>query len=158
PITVKGRLWGVMMVISMSERPWPSGTEGRLAGFTELVATAIANAETQAELTASRARIVAAADASRRRIERNLHDGAQQRLISRPWHVGGVGAGAPPQAGVFARRLEGAVPEVTEVVDELREIARGLPPAFLSGAGLPPARGARARRSAVPVDLTVRTE
>ena len=81
PVSVEGRLWGVMIVGSRAE-PLPAGTEARLAGFTELAATAIANAEAQAALTASRARIVATADATRRRIERNLHDGAQQRLVS----------------------------------------------------------------------------
>jgi GAF domain-containing protein len=81
PISVEGRLWGCMFVASRRE-PLPAGTEARLAGFTELAATAIANAEAQAALTASRARIVATADATRRRIERNLHDGAQQRLVT----------------------------------------------------------------------------
>ncbi len=82
PISVEGRLWGVVAVASMSGEPLPADTEARLAGFTELVATAIANAQAQAELTASRARIVATADETRRRIERDLHDGAQQRLVS----------------------------------------------------------------------------
>ena len=82
PISVGGRLWGVMIVGSRREEPLPVDTEARLAGFTELVASAIANAESQAELTASRARVVAAADNTRRRIERDLHDGAQQRLVT----------------------------------------------------------------------------
>ena len=82
PIAVEGRLSRVMFVGSRLERPLPADTEDRLAGFTELVATAVANAEAQAALRASRARIVTAADATRRRIERDLYDGAQQRLVS----------------------------------------------------------------------------
>src|SRR5207245_451922 len=81
PISVAGRLWGVMIVGS-SREPLPAGTEDRLVGFAELVATALANAEAQAALSASRARIVAAADQTRRRIERDLHDAAQPRLVS----------------------------------------------------------------------------
>jgi GAF domain-containing protein len=81
PIMVEGRLWGLIAVGSILNEPLPADTEARLGSFTELVATAIASAESRAELAASRARIVAAADESRRRIERDLHDGAQQRLV-----------------------------------------------------------------------------
>ena len=81
PIIVEGRLWGVITADSTLEQPLPPDTEARLASFTDLVATAIANAESRAALAASRVRIVAAADESRRRIERDLHDGAQQRLV-----------------------------------------------------------------------------
>jgi GAF domain-containing protein len=85
PITVEGRLWGVVMVSSRGA-PLRADTGARLAGFTELVGTALANTEAQAALTASRARIVATADHTRRRIERDLHDGAQQRLVSLALH------------------------------------------------------------------------
>ncbi|MCW2678171.1 MAG: histidine kinase, partial [Modestobacter sp.] len=95
PISVEGRLWGVMLVTSTREDPLPADTEVRLTGFTELVATAIANAEAQAVLTASRARIVAAADTTRRRIERDLHDGAQQRLVSLTLQLRAAQAAAP---------------------------------------------------------------
>jgi signal transduction histidine kinase len=157
PISVAGRLWGVMIVGS-SREPLPAGTEDHLVGFTELVATAIANAEAQAALTASRARIVATADATRRRIERDLHDGAQQRLVSLGLQLRAAQAEAPPGAGELVQRLEGAVTEVIGVLEELREIARGLHPAVLTEGGLRPALRALARRSAVPVDLTVRAE
>ena len=86
PIVVEGHLWGVISAAS-TEGPMPPGSEARLASFTELVATAIANAESSAELAASRRRIVAASDDARRRIERDLHDGVQQQLVS-------LGAGA----------------------------------------------------------------
>jgi GAF domain-containing protein len=82
PIVVDGRLWGVVAVLSTGSGTLPKDTEPRLAEFTELVATAISNAQARAELDASRRRIVATADKARRRIERDLHDGIQQRLIS----------------------------------------------------------------------------
>ena len=106
PISVEGRLWGAMMAMAR-EQPLPADTEARLADFTELVATALANAENQAQLTASRARIVAAADQARRRIERDLHDGAQQRLVSLATaSAGGAGGGATrsDRAGGAVRR------------------------------------------------------
>jgi signal transduction histidine kinase len=154
PISVAGRLWGVMIVRS-SREALPAGTEDRLVGFAELVATALANAEAQAALTASRARIVAAADQTRRRIERDLHDGAQQRLVSLGLQLRAAQADVPPGVGELAQRLEGAVAEVTGVLEELREIARGLHPAVLSESGLGPALRVLARRSAVPVSVDV---
>ena len=155
PISVEGRLWGVMIVASTREEPLSADTEERLAGFTELVATAIANAEAQAALTASRARIVATADQTRRRIERDLHDGAQQRLVSLALQLREVAGGRRPEAGELARAAEGAVTEVTGVLEELREIARGIHPAILAEGGLRPALKALARRSAVPVRLDI---
>jgi signal transduction histidine kinase len=155
PISVAGRLWGVMIVVSTRDEPLPAGIEARLAGFTELAATTIANAEAQAALTASRARIVAAADQTRRRIERDLHDGAQQRLVSLALQLRAVQADVSPEAGELAQRLEGVVTEVTGVLEELREIARGLHPAVLSKSGLGPALRVLARRSAVPVSVDV---
>jgi GAF domain-containing protein len=154
PIWVEGRLWGVMSAGSRSEA-LPAGTEARLAGFTELAATALANAEAQAALTASRARIVAAADQVRRRIERDLHDGAQQRLVSLTLQLRAAQATVPPGAEELAERLEAAVSEATGVQEELREISRGLHPAVLTESGLRPALRALARRSTVPVSLDI---
>jgi signal transduction histidine kinase len=155
PVSVEGRLWGVMLVGSLSE-PLPADTETRLAGFTELAGTAIANAEAQAALTASRARIVATADATRRRIERNLHDGAQQHLVSIALDLRAAQAAAPPGAGELARGLDRTAARLDDVLDELREIAHGLHPAILAESGLQPALKTLARRSAVPVDLDIR--
>ena len=155
PVSVEDRLWGVMSVASAREEPLSADTEERLAAFTELIVTALVNAEAQAALNASRARIVAAADRTRRRIERNLHDGAQQRLVSLALHLRDAQAAAP-EAGELADRLEGAVTEVTEVLEELREIARGIHPAILTEGGLPPALRALARRCAVPVSLDIK--
>ena len=155
PISVEDRLWGVMSVASAREEPLSADTEERLAAFTELIVTALVNAEAQAALNASRARIVAAADRTRRRIERNLHDGAQQRLVSLALHLREAQAAAP-ESDELADRLEGAVTEVTEVLEELREIARGIHPAILTEGGLPPALRALARRCAVPVSLDIK--
>jgi signal transduction histidine kinase len=155
PILAGGRLWGVMIVGSTREEPLPADTETKLAGFTELAATAIANAESQAALAASRARIVTTADQTRRRIERDLHDGAQQRLVSLVLQLREARATAPSGAGEIARQLEDAAADVTGVLEELRETARGLHPAILADGGLRPALAALARRSAVPVRLDV---
>jgi signal transduction histidine kinase len=159
PISVEGRLWGVMAVVSTRDEPLPTDTEARLAGFTELAATALATAEAQAALTASRARIVAAADTTRRRIERDLHDGAQQRLVSLALHLRTtVRAAPPPGADELSVQLDGVAAELGGVLEELRELARGLHPAALADGGLRPALKTLARRSAVPVRLDVRVD
>jgi signal transduction histidine kinase len=157
PVSVEGHLWGVMIVESRAG-PLPAGTEARLAGFTELAATAIANAEAQAELAASRARIVATADQTRRRIERDLHDGAQQHLVSLALQLRAAQAAASPGAGVPVRQLDGVAAGLGGVLEELREITCGLHPAILAERGLCPALKALSRRSAVPVRLKVQVE
>ncbi len=136
----------------------PPDTEERLAQFTELVATAIANAESRAELEASRARIVATADATRRRIERDLHDGAQQQLLSLALEIRAAQAGAPPELREHRAELAHVAEGLTNVVDGLREIALGLHPAILAEGGLGPALKTLAHRSPTPVELDVRTE
>jgi signal transduction histidine kinase len=153
PILAGGRLWGTIGVGSQGER-LPSDTEGRLAGFIELVATAIANAEAQAELTASRARIVATADQTRRRFERDLHDGAQQSLVSLALRCRAARA-APPEGDDLEQWLDRMAAALDGVLEEVREIAHGLHPAVLATGGLRPALRALARRSAVPVRLHV---
>lgn len=153
PIVVGGRLWGAAIVAST--RALPPGTEARVGDFTELVATAIANADARAELTASRARIVAAGDNARRRFERNLHDGAQQRLVSLGLQLRTVEAGVPRELPALAEGISDAISGLTEVSDELQEISRGMHPAILSKGGLGPAMRTLGRRSAVPVELHV---
>jgi signal transduction histidine kinase len=155
PITVGGQLWGVMSVGSTGEGVLPANTEERLAGFTELTGTAIANAEAQAALAASRARIVTAADEARRRIERDLHDGAQQRLVTLGLRLRELQATASPEESGLARRLDDVAAELAAALEELREIARGIHPAVLADGGLRPALKALAHRSAVPVNLQV---
>ncbi|MET7403415.1 AAA family ATPase [Dactylosporangium sp. NPDC005572] len=152
PIVVEDRVWGAMGVASRRER-LPEDTEQRLADFTELVATAIANAESRAELTTSRARIVAAADQARRRIERDLHDGAQQRLVTLALHLRAAQAALTPEFDAIAGELDRAVGGATGALEELRETARGIHPAILTEGGLRPALRMLARRSPIPVDL-----
>ena len=157
PVIVEGRLWGVIPVGSQLEQPLPPDTEARLASFTELVAMAVANAESRGELMASRARIVAAADETGRRIERNLHDGIQQQLVSLMLDLRTVRAAVPPGLA----ELEGGLSRIAEqlggVFDQAREISHGIHPAILSQRGLRPALRALARRSAVPVELDLGT-
>ena len=156
PISVAGRLWGVVVVTSMSAEPLPADTEARLSGFTELVATAIANADANAELKASRARIVATADQTRRRIERDLHDGAQQRLVTLALQVRAAQAKVPPQLDELTADLDRVAAGLSSALDELREIARGIHPGILAKGGLAPALNALARRSPVRVTLDMR--
>jgi signal transduction histidine kinase len=120
------------------------------------VATAIANAESRAELMASRARIVAAADETRRRIERDLHDGTQQQLVSLMLDLRAVQAAVPPQLGELAGGLSRIAERAAGVFDQVREISHGIHPAILSERGLQPALKALARRSALPVELDLR--
>ncbi|HET8872474.1 MAG TPA: GAF domain-containing protein [Gaiellaceae bacterium] len=153
PVIVEGRLWGVIIVGSMTDRALPHGTEERLMEFTELLATAIANAESRAELDASRARIVTTADATRRRIERDLHDGAQQQLVTLALELRAAEATVPPELGELRAELSRVVEGQTSVLDELREIALGIHPAILAEGGLGPALKTLARRSRIPVEL-----
>jgi signal transduction histidine kinase len=122
------------------------------------LAVTLDNAQLYAELTASRARIVAAADQARRRIERDLHDGAQQRLVSLALRLRAAQAAVPAQAGGLAAQLDALVSEATSTGDELRELARGIHPMLLVEGGLAPALDALARRSAVPVELSIVVE
>jgi signal transduction histidine kinase len=158
PIVVEATLWGVAVVASARREPLPAGSEDRIAEFTELVATSIANAEARAELAASRARVVAAADETRRRLERDLHDGAQQRLVSLALRLRAAQAGIPEEMAGAHEELARVGSELDEVIDDLRELSRGLHPAILSEGGLAPALKTLARRSSVPVELDVRLE
>ena len=158
PIMVGGRLWGVIAASTRSEEPFPPDTEAQIGRFTELVATAVANAEAHAELTASRARIVATADETRRRIERDLHDGAQQRLVSLALRLRTAATVIPPDLQEVHQELASVGAELDEVLGELRELSRGIHPAILSEGGLGPALRTLARRSAVPVELQMGTE
>ena len=157
PIRVDDRLWGVMIAAARNER-LPRNVEARLAAFTELVGTAISNAETRAQLIVSRARIVGTADATRRRIERDLHDGVQQHLISLTLTLRTAQAAAPPAARELAERLDSVIDGMGSVIDELREIARGIHPPALAQGGQHPALKSLSRRSTVPVRLDVRVE
>jgi signal transduction histidine kinase len=157
PISVEGRLWGALQVASPREAGLPVGTQERVADFAELVATAIANAEAKAQLQESRARIATSADETRRRIERDLHDGAQQRLVSLALQLRAAQAAVPPELGEISAELDRVTTGLTDALDELREYARGIHPALLTDHGLGPALRTLARRCPLPVDLDMRT-
>ena len=154
PIVVEGRLWGALSVAT-THAPLPADTEQRMANFTELMATAMANAESRAELTASRVRIVAAADDTRRRIERDLHDGIQQRLVSLGLDLRATQSAAAAEHAELGKQLERVADGLGDALTDLQELSRGIHPAILSQGGLGPALRALARRSAVPVELDV---
>jgi signal transduction histidine kinase len=156
PVLVEGRLWGMIAACSSQEQPLAADTEARLTSFTELVATAIANTESRAELVASRARIVAAADEARRRIERDLHDGTQQQLVSLMLQLRALQAELPAEGAGLAGELDRIAGGLAGVFDRVREISHGIHPAILSEQGLAPALRALARRAPVPVELDLR--
>jgi signal transduction histidine kinase len=158
PIVVRGRLWGVIAASSKRESPFPLDTESQMADFTELVATAIANAESRSALAASRARVVAAADETRRRIERDLHDGIQQRLVSLGLELRMAQSEVAAVAPTLGQKLNRVLEELKGAIDDLREVSRGIHPAALSEGGLGPALRTLARRSAVPVELELGAE
>jgi signal transduction histidine kinase len=122
------------------------------------LAVSLDNAQLYAELTTSRTRIVTAADHARQQIERDLHDGAQQRLVSLALRLRAAQAGAPPDSGELTAQLDSLVNEATSALDELRELARGIHPVVLVEGGLPAALETLALRSAVPVELNVAIE
>ena len=156
PIVVEGRLWGAISVATR-HGSFPAGTEARVVAFTELVGTAIANADSRDELTASRARLVAAADDARRHIERDLHDGTQQRLVALGLTLRMAQATVPAGLTQLQTEIGLVADELADTIDELREIARGIHPAILSEGGLGPALRTLARRAAIPVELDIRT-
>jgi signal transduction histidine kinase len=153
PIVVEGGTWGVIAVLSRQPEALPSDTEARIAEFTRQAGLAVANAKSRADLAESRARIVRAGDEARRRFERDLHDGAQQRLVSLGLELRTVEATVPPELGDLRGRLSRLGTGMNDVLDNLRELSRGLHPAVLSEDGLSPALSSLALRSAVPVDL-----
>jgi signal transduction histidine kinase len=148
-VAVDGRPWGALRVEGSA---LPPDVEPRLRAFTELVATAVSNAAARSALLASRARIVAAGDEARRRMERDLHDGTQQRLIAIGLDLQRIRAAVPPEPAARLERIEG---HLGTVLDDLRELSRGLHPPLLARQGLLPSLRALARRSPIPVELTV---
>ena len=154
PIYVAGRLWGAIMVSSELAHAFPAETEARIGSFAELVTAALANVDAREQLAASRARIVEAADTARRRIERDLHDGAQQRLVTLALNLRRLESGLEPNSAV-TRELAVARAELDAALKELRELARGIHPSILTDRGLEAALAGVASRSAIPIELTV---
>ncbi|HEX5781985.1 MAG TPA: MASE1 domain-containing protein [Solirubrobacteraceae bacterium] len=153
PVNVGGRIWGVLAAASTSEVPLPDGIEQRLCDFADLVAQALANADAYEKLAASRARLVEVGDAERQRLERNLHDGAQQRLVSVALGLNMVASKLEKDPATARALLSSAQSELARGLEELRELARGIHPAILTDRGLGPALDALAARAPVPVDI-----
>jgi signal transduction histidine kinase len=156
PVVVHGTLWGVMVGASVADAPLPEGTEVRLGEFTDLVATAIANAASRRELAASRARIVRSGDQARRRIERDLHDGVQQRLVSLALDVRLAAALAGQEQIDLHGRLEDLRAGLVGAIDDLRDVVHGIHPPILAECGLRAALATLARRSPIPIEVSVR--
>jgi signal transduction histidine kinase len=153
PVTLGGRIWGALVAAGPHGASLPAGSERRLADFAELVAQALANADAYSKLAASRARIVAAADTERRRLERNLHDGAQQRLVAVALLLRTIKGTLRREPESAETMIDQAYGELGETLNELRELARGIHPAILTERGLAAALWALAERAPVPVDV-----
>jgi len=157
PINIGGRIWGMIVAGSVTRRA-PKACPRRCAdSFADLLGAAVSNAESLAELMASRARVLAATDEARRQIERDLHDGAQQRLVSLTLAVRAAQASAKPMSGRLGDDLGGVADGLTSVLNDLRQLARGIHPTNLIQGGLVPAIKALARRSILPVELHIQT-
>jgi signal transduction histidine kinase len=153
PVIVDGRIWGALVVCSAGSEPLPPGTEDRVAAFAQLISLAIENAETREELAASRVRLVAAADEARRRIERDLHDGAQQRLVATALTLTLLDRKLGGDSDEANSLLTSAREELDRGLCELRDLARGLHPAELTDRGVEAAVRSLVHRVRVPVDF-----
>ena len=158
PIVVDGAVWGSVNAASTEERAFPADAEERLARFTDLVATSVQNATMRDQLAASRARVIAAADESRRRIERDLHDGAQQQLVTLALDLRMAEAKIPSGMDELRADVGGVAQGLNDAMQELREMSQGIHPAVLTLRGLSPALETLGLRSAVEVELDVRCE
>ncbi len=155
PIQADGRVWGISVAASQSPEPFPAAAETRIAEFTELVATAISNAQSRAELAASRARAIAAADESRRRIQRDLHDGAQQRLVTTILNLKLATAMLKQADHPAAEIVHNALENAKRADADLRELVCGIMPAALRHGGLRAAVRALLRNISLPVSVEV---
>jgi PAS domain S-box-containing protein len=154
PIMADGRMWGAMTVSTVGPAKLAADAEQRVGQFAEVVALCLSSTEARAELAASRARIVAAGDAERRRLERNLHDGAQQRLVSLSLDLRMARSTVSADSDTAAL-LDSASRELSDALEELRELARGIHPAVLTDQGLRAAIRALTARTPMPVDVAI---
>jgi signal transduction histidine kinase len=152
PVNVGGQVWGALVAVSTSDEPLPKGLEQRLSDFADLVGQALANADAYEKLAASRARLVEVGDAERQRLERNLHDGAQQRLVSVALGLNMVSARLESDPQSARAMLANAQADLTRGLEELRELARGIHPVVLTERGLGPALDALVARAPLPVE------
>jgi signal transduction histidine kinase len=150
PITLGGRIWGAVMCVAGTANAFPADTEERIANFAELVTSALANADARAQLAASRARLLEAGYEERRRLERDLHDGAQQEFVSAALRLR---LARERSSGEALELVDAALEQLQAGLQDLRELAAGIHPSVLSDRGLAPALQALAARSAVPVEL-----
>jgi signal transduction histidine kinase len=158
PIVVDGALWGAITASWARKEPPPDDTEERMARFAELLDTAIANADSRDQLAASRARLVTAADEARRRVVRDLHDGAQQRLVHTIVALKLAQRALRRQDGRAESVVTEALGHAEKSNEELRELAHGILPAVLTRGGLPAAVRALTTRLQMPVDLEIATD
>ena len=155
PIVIGGRVWGAVAAVWSDAADMPVGAEDRVGAFAELVATAIENAEARDELAASRARLVEAADAARQRIERDLHDGAQQQLVAAALDLTLLEQQLERDPDAARTVLARAREQLDGGLRELRDLARGIHPSVLTDRGLAVALEGLAKRAPVPVELSV---
>jgi signal transduction histidine kinase len=158
PVIVDDRVWGTMSALYLGPEPPPDDTEERMGKFMELLNCAIIQAETRAELIASRARLVHSADATRRRIERDLHDGVQQHLISLALQIRETEACVPSEDQELRRRLADTAEGLTDTFDELQGISTGLHPPVLARDGLDAALETLVSRFPGPVGLHINAD
>jgi signal transduction histidine kinase len=155
PIVVDGRVWGALGIVASGSEPMPVDAESRIAEFTELVATGISKLQARAELAASRARIAATADEERRRVVRDLHDGAQQRLVHTIVTLKLARRALEREAGDPADLVEEALKHAHTAIRELRELAHGILPDVLTHGGLNAGLRALVSRTPIPVEVDV---
>jgi signal transduction histidine kinase len=158
PIVVGGRVWGVIAASTRHTAAFPPNTEARIANFTELVAMAVSNAESRAELLESRARLLTAGDEARRSVAQNLHDGAQQRLVHTILTIKLALQAQQNDQDAARELLDDALSEAEEANDELRELAHGMLPQILARGGLAAGLEALVSRVRVPVSIEVPDE
>jgi signal transduction histidine kinase len=158
PVIVEATLWGALTANGPGDGTFPPGAEVLLRSFASLLAQAIANSEAREALRASRARLVEAGDSERRKLERNLHDGAQQRLVAVSISLRLALAKLPGATDEARSLLASAADELTYALDELRELARGIHPAILTDRGLAPAIQSLADRGTIPIQADVQVE
>jgi signal transduction histidine kinase len=158
PVIITANLLGSLVAQRSTASPFPAGAEVRLRSFGDLLAQSIANEQAQEEMRASRARIVQAADDARRKLERNLHDGAQQRLVSVSLSLRVATAKLPAAPEDALEVIRTATEELALAIDELRELARGLHPSTLTDQGLGPALELLAKRAPFEVSVANRLE